>query len=70
MLRFLSTLYQPIKMTAATSARKSFVIETKAIKKASAIYRVIKHSLRLQIIEIIDKARAINFTPIYTRVRT
>ena len=58
------TLYQPIKMTAATTARKSFVIETKAIKKAAAIYRAINHSLRLQIIEIIHKAGAINVTPI------
>jgi DNA-binding CsgD family transcriptional regulator/DNA-binding transcriptional ArsR family regulator len=54
---------------AATLSQTSFVIDTKAIQKAVAIYRAINHSLRLQVVGIIHKAGAINDTPIIKQLK-
>lgn len=56
-------------MSAATLAKKSFVIDATAIQKAAGIYRAIHHSLRLKIIEIIHKEGTINVTPIIQKLK-
>jgi DNA-binding CsgD family transcriptional regulator/DNA-binding transcriptional ArsR family regulator len=49
-------------MTATLLTQNLFVIDAKSIQKAASIYRAINHSVRLQIIELIHKAGALNGT--------
>jgi DNA-binding CsgD family transcriptional regulator len=51
-------------MPAPALSQKPFTIDAKNIQKALSVYRAVNHSLRLQIIEMIHKAGAINVTPI------
>jgi DNA-binding CsgD family transcriptional regulator/DNA-binding transcriptional ArsR family regulator len=50
-------------------SQKPFTIDAKNIQKALTVYRAVNHSVRLQIMEMIHKAGAINVTPIIQKLR-